>query len=187
VVVVLVLALAAVLIVVIGLYSVGHAVSTTEKMPDQIVIDVHEAIEFCAEALPGEVTATLSYDELRRLLRLHLEWIQAYHWAPGSEGPTPIVFEQFDALSYVMERVEVTGLEVSEDHAAAVIQAHSDYLQVMGAIHLDDPVDVERDLAELPLLDGPGADQIGRGGASGAAEIGHDGSDDEPDGREVTE
>ncbi len=159
----IVLAVVGVLIVVIALYSVGHAVGATEEMPDQIVIDVHEAIEFCAEALPADVTAVLSYDELRRLLRLHLEWIQAYHWAPENTGPAPIVFEQFDALDYVMERVQVTDVEVSRDHVAAVIEAHSAYLQVVGAIHLDDPVDVERDLAELPLLDTPRTEELEEG------------------------
>ena len=163
-----VLALAAVLIVVIGLYAVGDAVGKTSNMPDQIVLDVHEAIEFCAEALPQEVTATLSYDQLRRMLRLHLEWIQAYHWAPETEGPAPIVFEQFDALDYVMERVAVTDVEISRDHAAAIIQAHSDYLQVMGAIHLDDPVKVEQDLAELPLLDNPAATELTSGDTADA-------------------
>ncbi|MEM7274051.1 MAG: hypothetical protein AAF547_13285 [Actinomycetota bacterium] len=160
----LVIGVMALVVIAIGFYAVGHAVGTTEAMPAQIVIDAHEAIEFCAEALPGEVTATLSYDELRRLLRLHLEWIQAYHWAPASVDAGPIVFEQYDALDYVMERVEVTDLEVSRDHAAAVIQAHSDYLQVAGAIHLDDPVKVEEDLAELPLLDSPRNPALDPGG-----------------------
>ncbi len=164
------LLLAAAVVVVIAFFAVGDAVGKTERMPGQIVVDVHEAIEFCAEALPGEVTATLSYDELRRLLRLHLEWIQAYHWAPEVGESGPIVFEQFDALDYVMERAAVTHLDVSREHAAAVIQAHSDYLAVMGAIHLDDPVKVEQDLGELPLLDDSSLDQLGVGDAVGDAD-----------------
>ncbi len=147
---------AAVLIIVIAFYAVGHAVATTDAMPDQIVVDMHEAIEFCAEALPVDATAVLSYDELRRLLRLHTEWIQAYHWAPDTPEQSdagPIVFEQFDALPYVLERAEITGLDVPEHLAAAAIEAHSTYLQVAGAIHLENPADVEQDLAQLPLLE----------------------------------
>ncbi len=157
------LIVAAVLIVAVAFVAIGHAVGTTEAMPAQIVVDMHEAIEFCAEALPAEATAVLSYDELRRLLRLHLEWIQAYHWSPEGRSSGPIVFEQFDALDYVMERVQVTEIDVTRDHAAAVIQAHSDYLQVMGAIHIDDPVKVDGDLAELPLLDDPSLDELNPG------------------------
>jgi hypothetical protein len=33
----------------------------------------------------------------------------------------------------------------------------------MGAIHLDDPVKVEQDLAELPLLENPAATEIASG------------------------
>jgi len=169
-VVIALLILAAVVIVAVAFVAVGHAVGSTEAMPAQIVVDVHEAIEFCAEALPGEVTAVLSYDELRRLLRLHLEWIQAYHWAPAGSSSSPIVFEQFDALDYVMERMAVTDLDVSRDHAAAVIQAHSDFLQVMGAIHIDDPVKVDGDLADLPLLDSPRTAELDPGDAETEAE-----------------
>ena len=158
-----VLGLLAVVVIGIGFYAVGHAVGVTEQMPAQIVIDAHEAIEFCAEAMTYDVTATISYDDLRRLLRLHLEWIQAYHWSPEGMPIGPIVFEQFDALDYVMERVQVTNLEVTREIAAAAIQAHSDYLQVVGAIHLDDPVKVEQDLAEMPLLDEATLDQLDAG------------------------
>jgi len=145
------LGLAVLLVIVVGLVFVGDAVGKTSAMPDQIVIDVHEAINFCAEALPSDVTATMTFDELRRLLRLHLEWIQAYHWSPEGSGEGPILFEEFDALDYVIERMAAIRLDVPRAHVAQVIDVHSSYLQVMGAIHLEDPVKVEADLAELPL------------------------------------
>ncbi|MDH3684424.1 MAG: hypothetical protein OEV40_31270 [Acidimicrobiia bacterium] len=145
--------LAVVLVVVIALVSVGWAVGKTTSMPPQIVIDAEEAIEFCAEALPVEVTSVVTYDELRRLLRLHLEWIQAYHWAPEGYSDGPILFEELDAVDYMVERADTVDLDVSRDQIIAVIEAHSAYLQVAGAIHLEDPVTIETDLAELPILD----------------------------------
>ena len=148
---------AVVVVVVVAQLAVGSAVGKTTSMPDQIVIDAHEAIEFCAEALPGEVTATMTYDELRRLLRLHLEWVQFYHWAPEGDGAGPVLFEELDAVDYLVERADVIGLEVSREHLVEVVKAHSAYLQVMGAIHLEDPVVAESDLADLPMLDA-GAD-----------------------------
>ncbi len=153
--VVLILAIAVVLVVVIALIFVGDAVGKTEAMPDQIVIDATEAIEFCAEALPSSVTAELSYDELRRLHRLHLEWVQAYHWSPSSQDAIPIVFEQYDPLPYVLERAAVIGLKVSEETAAAIIEAHTNYLVVSGALHIDDPSEVSADLDQAALLDQP--------------------------------
>lgn len=152
--VIVLVVVAAVAVVVIGLLFVGWAVGKTSAMPDQIVIDAHEAIEFCAEALPVEITSQLTYDELRRLLRIHLEWIQAYHWTPEGDPSGPVVFEEHDALDYVVERADIVGLAVSREQAAAVIEAHDAYLQVAGALHIEAPELVERDLAELPELDG---------------------------------
>ncbi len=161
---VLILLAATAAVVVIGLVFVGSAVARTSKMPPQIIVDSHEAIDFVGDAVPVEVSSVLSYDDVRRLIRLHMEWVQAYHWAPENDSDGPVVFEEFDSLDYVMERADIVGLDVERKHAAAVIEAHSCYLQFMGAIHLDDPVQVEADLAQMPLLDSPyEPPQIGEG------------------------
>ncbi|MEM7338593.1 MAG: hypothetical protein AAF467_08100 [Actinomycetota bacterium] len=160
-----VLGLTVVLVVVVALLSVGWAVGSTRDMPDQIVIDAHEGIEFCAEALPDHVTAELTYNDLRRILRLHLEWVQFYHWAPEGKSEVPVLYEQFDAVDYVVERAEMTDLHVPKHHIVEVIRAHDSYLQVSGAIHIDDPIAVESDLAELPMLDSPAAQEALEDGA----------------------
>ncbi len=148
----LIVTLTAVAVIVGGLVAVGDGVGKTRKMPKQIILNVEEAIEFCAESLPLDVSSVVSYDELRRVMRLHLEWLQAYHWAPEGNDDAPIVFEEFDSLDYVMERADIIGLSIDRVHAEKVISVHTSYLQVMGAIHLDDPALVEADLAEVPLL-----------------------------------
>jgi hypothetical protein len=149
----LILGLGAVLVIAIALVAVGGGVAKTVRMPKQIVYDVQESIDFCAEALPDEVTATLSYDDLRRILRLHLEWIQAYHFTPEGDPEGPIVFNDDDALAYVMERAAVTRLPISADHARQVLDAHLAYFQFMGAVHVERPEIVRLDLAQLGLLD----------------------------------
>ncbi len=156
----LILGLGAVLVVGIALVAVGGGVAKTARMPKQIVYDVQESIDFCAEALPDEVTATLSYDDLRRMLRLHLEWIQAYHFTPEGDPEGPIVFNDDDALAYVMERAAITRLPISVEHARQVLDAHLAYFQFMGAVHIDRPEIVHTDLAQLGLLEpgeGPSA------------------------------
>ncbi|MBT8241350.1 MAG: hypothetical protein KJN63_09005 [Acidimicrobiia bacterium] len=148
-----ILVVGAVIVVAIALIAVGGGVAKTASMPRQIVYDVQESIDFCAEALPDEVTATLSYDDLRRLLRLHLEWIQAYHFTPEGDPDGPLVFNNEDALAYVMERAAITGLPVSVEHARHVLDAHLAYFQFMGAVHVESPELVRIDLQELGLLE----------------------------------
>ncbi len=149
----MILAVGALIVVAIALVAVGGGVAKTTAMPDQVVYDVMESIDFCAEALPDEVTATLSYDDLRRALRLHLEWIQAHHFTPEGDPDGPLVFNDDDALAYVMERAAVTQLPISADHARQVISAHLAYFQFMGAVHIESPDIVKQDLAELGLIE----------------------------------
>jgi hypothetical protein len=139
----------------LALLIVGAAVGKTRKMPSQIVIDAHEEIEFCAQALPDEVTAQISYDDLRRILRHHIEWIQAYHWTPEGSSTNPIVFQKMDPLPYILERTDITGLNASPEIVKAVIEAHSEYLIAKGALHLEDPALIERDLRSRPELNHP--------------------------------
>ena len=149
----MILIVGAVIVVAIALVAVGGGVAKTTAMPDQVVYDVMESIDFCAEALPDEVTATLSYDDLRRALRLHLEWIQAHHFTPEGDPDGPLVFNDNDALAYVMERAAITQLPISADHARQVIGAHLAYFQFMGAVHIESPDIVNEDLAELGLIE----------------------------------
>ena len=39
------------------------------------------------------------------------------------------------------------------EQVVAIVRAHTDFLQVMGAVHIEDPVVVSQDLAELPMLE----------------------------------
>lgn len=148
-----ILGVGAVVVVAIALVAVGGGVAKTAAMPNQIIYDVQESIDFCAEALPDEVTATLSYDDLRRLLRLHLEWIQAHHFTPEGDPEGPLVFNNEDALAYVMERAAVIRLPVSAEHARDVLDAHLAYFQFTGAVHVESPDLVRIDLADLGLLE----------------------------------
>lgn len=154
----MILIVGAVIVVAIALVAVGGGVAKTAAMPDQVVYDVMESIDFCAEALPDEVTAILSYDDLRRALRLHLEWIQAHHFTPEGDPDGPLVFNDDDALAYVMERAAITQLPISADHARQVIGAHLAYFQFMGAVHIESPDLVNKDLAELGLVELTDAD-----------------------------
>ncbi len=147
------LALAVVLVIAIGLIFVGWAVGRTESMPDQIVIDGQEAVDFCAQAMPDTVAAELAYEDLPKILRLHLEWIQAHHLTPEGSGEGPVLFEEYDAVDYILERADVSRLDVTREQVAAAVSAHSAYLQVMGVIHIEEQELVEADLADLPLLD----------------------------------
>lgn len=66
----------AVAVVLIALVAVGKAVAELETERSPAVYDLNDAVEWIAQRLPDEVTARISFDDLKTLLRWHLDWFQ---------------------------------------------------------------------------------------------------------------
>ena len=70
----LIVAVGAVLVVSIAFVSVGAAVGRLEHETAPSVYRMAEAVDFVADQLPDEVTARISYDDVRTVLGWHLDW-----------------------------------------------------------------------------------------------------------------
>ncbi|MCY4493447.1 MAG: hypothetical protein OXB92_06290 [Acidimicrobiaceae bacterium] len=69
-------AVGAVAVILIALVAVGKAVAELETERSPAVYDLNDAVEWIAQRLPDEVTARISFDDLKTLLRWHLDWFQ---------------------------------------------------------------------------------------------------------------
>jgi len=139
-------------VIAIALIAVGGAVKKTSEMPDQVVFEASEAIEFCAQALPDSTTSQLSYENLEKILRIHLEWIQAFHWSPEKFSPSALVFDQAEPLQYLAERTDIVGLDVTAEEIKVVLDAHYEYLIAIGALDTPTKEHSILDLSEAPAL-----------------------------------
>lgn len=68
--------LTAVVVVVIGLVAVGRVTLTLADQPRPSSYDLDEAVELVADRLPDSATAQLSYDDVRAVLSLHLDYLE---------------------------------------------------------------------------------------------------------------
>ncbi len=84
---ILLAAVAAVLVVVIALVAVGREAFTLGAQPKQAHFDLEEAVAFVADRLPDEVTAVLTYDDVRSILRWHLEYLRDRACPPAGTRP----------------------------------------------------------------------------------------------------
>jgi len=75
-VVVVFLLLTVVVVVVIGLVAVGGVTAKLAGAPPRPLFDLEEAVDYVAERLPDDVTAQLSYDDVRSLVGWHLDYLQ---------------------------------------------------------------------------------------------------------------
>lgn len=137
----------------IAAVAVGRVTAALASDEDRAVYDVEQSVDFVAEALPGEITAELSYDDVRVILRLYHDFLHAKGLATtageddGTRGPLVIGTEE--AVDYVVWRAQLAERPFAPDHVAAVVEAQLEYFAAIGVI--GEPVDGPED--ELDDLD----------------------------------
>lgn len=130
----------------------GAITNKARKIPKQLVFNMEEAIEFCAEALPDDVTSQITYDELHQAIRIHLEWIQAYHWTPEGYSQSASVFDSNQPLNYFIERMDNLPLKLNQDQIQKIMQANYEYLKAKDAMIIAQKEDSIKDLKDLKQI-----------------------------------
>ena len=135
--IVVVLVLAVVAVAVIALVAVGREAFTMASQPKQALFDVDEAVDFVADAIPDEISARITYDDVRALLRWHLEHLAALgtpanRWDAGRSRL--VVVDDEEGAEVLMTRAIQSGLDLTPDDVAAVLAAELAYFEAIGAV-----------------------------------------------------
>lgn len=67
-------AIGAVVVVAIAVVALGVAVGRLEHETAPAIYQLEDAVDYIAQELPEEVTARVSFDDVRTVLRWHLDW-----------------------------------------------------------------------------------------------------------------
>jgi hypothetical protein len=105
------------------------------------IFDMDEALQEVGDALPDDVQARLTYDELRQLILASLQHLESKGLtaAPGRDVRVigerdEVVVTDEDAVAVVLGAVDNAGLEVSDEDAYEVIRGLLAYLDRIGAL-----------------------------------------------------
>ncbi len=127
-----------VLVVVIALLAVGRVTGRLDGQAPPSVYAVDEAVDFVADRVPDEVTAQLSFDDVRELLQWHIAYLAdrgvAVSLGDDRSVAGPLVAAEDDALAYVLGRAADADLEVEDVWVAQILDANEAYLGAIGAI-----------------------------------------------------
>jgi hypothetical protein len=137
VVVVVAVVVAVVAVVLIGLLVVGRETAALAAQPKQALFDVDEAVDFVADGLPLEISARITYDDVRALLRFHLEHIAAAgapaeRWNAGRSRL--VIVDDEEGAEVLMHRAIEAGLDLTPDDVAAVLAGELAYFEAIGAV-----------------------------------------------------
>jgi hypothetical protein len=128
---------AVVLVAVIALVAVGREAFTMASQPKQALFDVDEAVDFVADSIPDEISARITYDDVRALVRWHLEHLAAVgtpanRWDAGRSRL--VVVDDEEGAEVLMTRAIESGLDLTPDDVAAVLAAELAYFEAIGAV-----------------------------------------------------
>jgi hypothetical protein len=105
--------------------------------PPPALFDPDDAFDFVVEELPDEVAATLTPDDVRRILDFEVEFLQQPGvLGNGSSGHAtdPVVFGGPETTAYILERASATGEAYLPEQVHAVVETQLRYLRAIGAV-----------------------------------------------------
>lgn len=125
------------LVMAVAAGAIGREARRLDALPPRAVFDVEEAVLWVAEHLPDDVTAQLSYDEVRQILDQTLDHLRSLGLAGSTTGEPvegEVVVDEADAVAAVLDRVAQAGMDVSAYQVQAVVAAQMAYLQAISAV-----------------------------------------------------
>ncbi len=125
----------------IAAVTIGREARRLDAVAPRAVYEIDEATEFVADRLPADTQARLTYEELRKLLVLHMRWLHANGLQPSNvvDRPQdivePLVVGEETLTAFLLGQAEGARIDVLDDvDVVHVVRAHLAYFDAIGAI-----------------------------------------------------
>ena len=123
---------------VIAAVAVGSVVSQQGEKARPAVYDLDTAVIFVGDRLPAEMTAVLSYDEVRQVLLWHLDYMQAKGVASyrtdAEVNDELVVVDDDEPVAWILGKADESDLELTDEQVAAVLLQQAEYYRRIGAV-----------------------------------------------------
>ena len=133
---------AAAIIFGIAAVVIGREARRLDAVPPNPVFDLDEAVAWVSEHLPYEVSAVLSYDDVRRIIDWNLEYFRSKGVSGNGSGPHaagPVIVGGAETVDYVLVKAQTVGEPYTAAQVHAVLDAQMTYLEAIGAIGPEAP------------------------------------------------
>ena len=138
-------ALVLVVVAALAVFAIAAAVIGREShrldaVAPRAVYDLDEATGYVADHLPPASQARLTHDDVRQLLRWHMDLLREEGLQPPvaddqvQDIDEPVVVEEAGAAGYLIGRADAADLELDDVDVVQVVDAHLAYLDAIGAV-----------------------------------------------------
>jgi hypothetical protein len=134
------------LVVAIAAALVIREAGRVAREPPPALFDLDEAHEWVVAHVPDDLAATLTSDDVRRILEFQLDYFEKKGVSGNGSGPKapgPVVVGGAEAVAYIVDRAASTGEAYLPEQVYGVLETQLSYLRAIGAI--GPPAGGERD------------------------------------------
>lgn len=122
---------------VVAAVSVGSVTARQARKSRPAVYDLQAAVDHVADRLPPDVTAVLSYDDVRQVLLWHLDYLQtkgvaSYRTDADVDGSLVVVTDD-EPVAFIIGRADDADVEITDEQIVAILQAQESYYRAIGA------------------------------------------------------
>lgn len=133
-------------VVAVAAWLVIREAGRIAKEPPPAIFDLDEAHDWVVAHVPDDVAATLTSDDVRRILEFQLEYFEKEGVSGNGSGTKvsgPIVIGGAEVVAYIVERAASTGEAYLPEQVHGVLETQIAYLRSIGAV--GPPAGEERD------------------------------------------
>jgi hypothetical protein len=121
-------------IVAIAAFVVIREANRLAADPPGALFDTDDAYEWVVEHLPDDVAATLTPEDVRRILDFQIEFLeQAGVSGNGTSDRGPVIVGG-ELIEFILERADATGESYLPEQVDAVVETQLAYLRSIGAV-----------------------------------------------------
>jgi hypothetical protein len=126
------------LVLAIAAGFVVHEAGRLTKQPPAVVFSLDEAFDWVVEELPDDVAATLTPEDVYRILSLQVEYFDrtgvATNGSSGAESRPPAVVGAAEIVDFIVDRAAATGDAFIPEQVYPVVEILLEYLRATGAV-----------------------------------------------------
>jgi hypothetical protein len=136
-------------VVAVAAWLVIREAGRIAKEPPPALFDLDDAHDWVVAHVPDDVAATLTSDDVRRILEFQLEYFEKKGVSGNGSSQHvqgPVVVGGAEAVAYIVERAASTGEPYLPEQVYGVLETQLSYLRSIGAIgpQADEPPSAPR-------------------------------------------
>ena len=121
----------------IAAFFVTREATRIAKEPPPALYHLDDALAWVVEHLPDDIAATLTVDDVRRILEFQVDFFKRKGVSSNGTGIAPqgaVVFGTGETIEYILERSAETGESYLPEQVEGVVECQLAYLRFIGAV-----------------------------------------------------